>query len=101
MSDNYDKFREQLPAEETKITEKVAGELLDYFDYDRVYSKTELERFETDVKRYEQRDKKLRRKWSLKHWRDSPREQIKRQTARSFAGYMILRYGAFAKILDS
>jgi hypothetical protein len=95
MSDNYDKFRERLPEEETKITEKVAGDLLEYFGYDRVYSEDELDEFKLDEERYKRENKKMARRWSLKHWRDSPREQIKRQTTRSFAGYMIFRYGVF------
>ena len=95
MSDNYDKFQEQMSNEETKITEKVAGEILDYFGYERVHTEGELSGFELDEERYEKQDKKMTRRWSLKHWRDSPREQVKRQTTRSFAGYMILRYGVF------
>jgi len=95
MSDNYDKFREQLPDEEVKITEKIAGDALRYFDYETVYSEEELEGFELDEDGYRSKDKKLTRRWKIRHWRESPREQVRRHMTRSFAGYMILRYGVF------
>jgi len=95
MGDNYDKFREQLPEKETKITEKIAGNMLTRFGYERMYTKNELDGFELDEEEYRKIDKKITRKETLKHWRNSPREQIRRQTTRSFAGYMILRYGVF------
>jgi len=95
MSDNYDKFRDQLPADETRLTEKIASRELEFFGYDRVYSRTELDRFELDPDRYESEDRSLTRKASLRDWYSSPREQINRNTTRSFAGYMIFRYGVF------
>jgi hypothetical protein len=95
MSDNYDKFRDRLPEEETKVTEKIAGDLLERFGYERVYSEEELDMFELNEPKYKKQDKKMTRRWTLNHWRDSPREQVRRQTTRSFAGYMILRYGVF------
>lgn len=96
MSDNYDKFREQLPEEEIKITEKIAGDILDRFGYDRTHSEEELEEFDFDEEEYQKKNKKMTRRWTLKHWRESPREQIRRQTTRSFAGYLILRYGVLS-----
>lgn len=95
MSDNYDKFRDRLPEDEVRLTEKIAGDELKYFDYDLVYSDAELERFEIDPDRYSSEDRSLTRKAMVKDWFSSPREQIKRNTARSFAGYMIFRYGVF------
>ncbi|MDY6775294.1 MAG: sulfotransferase [Halobacteria archaeon] len=95
MSDNYDKFHEQLPEEEIKITEKIAGDILERFGYERTYNEDELAEFEIDKEKYRKKDKKITRRWTLKHWRESPREQIRRQMARSFSRYMILRYGVF------
>jgi hypothetical protein len=95
MSDNYDKFRDQLSEDEIRLTEKIAGSELKSFDYDLVYSDAELERFELDVDRYTSADRSLTRKAMIKNWLSSPREQMKRNTARSFAGYMIFRYGVF------
>jgi hypothetical protein len=95
MSDNYDKFKENLSEEEIKITEKVAGDTLEYFGYERMYTEGELEGFNLDTDRYKKENKRMTRRRSLKYWRENPREQIKRQTTRSFAGYMILRYGVF------
>lgn len=95
MSDNYHKFREQLPAEEVRLTEKIAAEELAFFGYDCVYSEAELEDFAPEPGRYESEDRSLTRKAALRDWQGSPWEQIKRNTTRSFAGYMIFRYGVF------
>lgn len=95
MSDNFDKFREQLSHEEIKITEKIAADILERFGYERTYTQDEIDEFELDEEKYRKQDRKMARRWTVKHWRDSPREQIRRQTTRSFAGYMILRYGVF------
>jgi hypothetical protein len=95
MSDNYDKFRDQLSEDEIRLTEKIAGEELKYFGYDPVYSDAELDRFELEIDRYGSTDRSLTRKAMVKDWLSNPREQIKRNTARSFAGYMIFRYGVF------
>lgn len=95
MSDNYEKFREQLPDEEVRITETIAGEELEYFGYERVYDDGELADFELDTDRYAAADRSLRREATIRDWRIATREQVNRQTTRSFAGYMILRYGVF------
>ena len=95
MSDNYDKFHEQLPDNEVAITEKVVGDALEYFDYENTLGEDELAEFELDVDDYEAEDRRLTRRWRLRHWRDNPREQVRREATRSFAGYMILRYGVF------
>lgn len=97
MSDNYDKFRDQLSDEEVCLVEKIAAEELDYFDFDLVHSAAERERFELDLDRYESEDRTLARKAKLRDWRNSPREQLKRETTKSFAGYMIFRYGVLEK----
>lgn len=96
MSDNYDKFQEQLPEEEIMLTEKIVDEQLEYFGYDLVHDRTELDSLELDVETYRSRDEKLTREATIDDWQSNPREQIRRQTTRSFAGYMILRYGVFA-----
>jgi hypothetical protein len=96
MSDNYDKFHDRLPDEEVRLTEKIAGDELEYFGYELVNSWDQLEEVEPESERYSSLDKKLRRNETLRDWRDSPREQIKRHTTRSFAGYMIFRYGVLA-----
>lgn len=99
MSDNYDKFHQQLPDDEIRLVEKIAGDQLEYFDYDLVYSEAERERFEFDLDRYESEDKTLTRKAALRDWYQNPRERFKRQTTKSFAGYLIFRYGVMEKLL--
>jgi hypothetical protein len=98
LSDNYDKYRDQLPDEEVLLTEKLAGDELEYFDFDLVYPESEREAYEFDLDRYESEDRTLARKAALEDWYDAPREQLRRQTTRSFAGYMIFRYGALEKL---
>lgn len=95
MSDNYGKFREHLPDDEVRITEKVAGDELEHFGYDRAYTDEELSDLELEPDRYEAADRSLARRAALDDWRSSPGEQLRRQTTRSFAGYMVLRYGVF------
>lgn len=95
MSDNYDKFHDQLPDEEICLTEKIAGEELEYFGYNLVHGAEELQQYDLDINRYESEDRSLTRQAMIEDWRSSPREQIKRNTTRSFAGYMIFRYGVF------
>lgn len=101
MSDNYDKFHQQLPDDEVCLVEKIAGDQLEYFDYDLVYSEAERERFEFDLDRYESEDKTLTRKAALRDWYQNPRERVKRQLTKSFAGYLIFRYGVVEKLLPS
>ena len=93
MSDNYDKFYDQLPADEVRLTEAIAGDELEYFGYELVNSRDRLDQFEPEVDRYRSEDTSLRRKETVRDWQHNPREQIKRHTTRSFAGYMIFRYG--------
>lgn len=99
MSDNYDKFHQQLPDDEVCLVEKIAADQLEYFDYELVYSESERERFEFDLDRYESEDKNLTRQARLRDWYQNPHEQIKRQMAKSFAGYLIFRYGAVERLL--
>ncbi len=95
MGDNYDKFRDQLPDEEVRLVEKLAGDELRYFDYGLTTTEAERERYVLDPDRYESLDRKLRWRAAVEDWRHDPREQIRRHTTRSFAGYMIFRYGVF------
>lgn len=101
ISDNYNKFHEQLPSEEICLVEKIAGNELEYFDYDLVFSSAERERFEFDLDQYESEDKILNRKAAFRDWTQNPQEQIKRQATKSFAGYLIFRYGVVEKLLPS
>ncbi|MDY7081697.1 MAG: hypothetical protein SXQ77_04650, partial [Halobacteria archaeon] len=97
-SDNYDKFHEQLPDEEVRITEKIVRDELEFFGYELVHSEEELDSFNLDTEKYRSEDKKLTRKAFIRDWKQSPREQIKRQITKSFAGYMVLRYGVLETI---
>jgi hypothetical protein len=99
MSDNYDKFRQQLPDDEVRLVEKIAADQLEYFHYELTYSEPERECFEFDLDRYESEDKMLNRQAAFRDWHQSPQEQIKRQMTKSFAGYMIFRYGIVEKLL--
>lgn len=92
-SDNYGKFRDQLPDEEVLITEWVAGEALEAFDYDLVTDEETREWFDPDPEAYERADERLEREATLRFWRESPREQLRRSLSRSFTAYMVLRYG--------
>lgn len=93
-SDNFGKFHDRLPEEEVLITEHVAGEELEYFDYDLVNDRDEIETFEPDVEAYEAADERLEREATRRFWRENPREQVRRSLSRSFTAYMALRYGA-------
>lgn len=96
-SDNFGKFRDRLPDDEVRLTEHITADLLEYFDYERVYSKAELDRFTPESERYYRRqDAKLGRKAALKYWIETPREQLTRQLTTSFTAYMYLRYGMLA-----
>jgi hypothetical protein len=99
MSDNYNKFQKQLPDDEVCLVEKIAGDQLSHFGYNLMHSEAERERFEFNLDRYESEDKILTRKATLRDWSQSPREQIKRQMTKSFAGYLILRYGVVERML--
>jgi hypothetical protein len=99
MSDNHDKFHQQLPDDEVCLVEKIAADQLAYFDYELVYSESERERFEFDLDRYESENKTLTRQARLRDWYQNPHEQIKRQMTKSFAGYLIFRYGAVERLL--
>lgn len=92
-SDNYDKFYDRLPYREIKITEKVAMEEMEYFGFEPVHSREELENFELNIEKYEEEDQRLDREATVTEWSDNPREEFKKQVTRSFAGYMVLRYG--------
>jgi len=83
MSDNYDKFHDRLPDEEVRLTEKIAGDELEYFGYELVNSRDQLEEVEPDPERYSSLDKKLRRNETLRDWRDSPRESSATAFSRS------------------
>ena len=101
MSDNYDKLHQQLPDDEVCLVEKIAREQLEYFDYDLVYSEAERARVEFVLDRYASEHKRLTRKAALRDWYQNPRERVKRQLTKSFAGYLIFRYGVVEKLLPS
>lgn len=90
-SDNFDKYIDQLPDEEVKITEKIAGEQLEYFGYERVYD--DLGDFDLEEDRYEEENEKLNREMSRKYWREKPAEKVRRSSTQSFKYYMVFRYG--------
>lgn len=95
--DNYDKFHEQLPDEEVKLTEKLVGDRLEYFGFDPVYTGTELAEFSlADEVTYNQEDKRLAKQARRRHWRSNPNEQLRRQLTWSFTAYMYFRYGVLA-----
>jgi hypothetical protein len=92
-SDNYNKYKEQLPRNEIRIIEKLTAELLTEFGYEHEYPLDELESFELDEDSYKKEDKKLARNASIDYWQENTHEQIRRFATRSFSYYMILRYG--------
>lgn len=94
QSDNYGKFRTQLPDEEVKLTERLTLDEMGEFGYDRVYSRSELENFEPlEESAYEDLDRELQRSARFRHWRNAPLEQVKRSLTKSYTAYMYLRYG--------
>lgn len=95
--DNYGKFREELPPEELKITEKLVGDELRYFGFEPVYTEEEIESFSLKSEaEYGEENKNLARNARLNHWRENPREQLRRQMTWSFTAYIYLRYGVLA-----
>lgn len=93
-SDNYDKFRDRLPDDEVKLTEKITKTELDEFGFNRVYSEDELDAFEFEPEAvYEREDDRMERAANRRYWRERPREQVKRSLTRSFSTYIVLRYG--------
>lgn len=94
-SDNYDKYKDRLPREEIRITEKLTANELVAHGYDLEHGESELEAFELSPEDYEATDRKLQRHASLDDWLENPREQVARYTTRSFSYYMMLRYGLF------
>jgi hypothetical protein len=95
-SDNFGKFHDDLTGAEIKITEKLASDQLEAFDYELTTSDEEREKFEFDVERYEEGDLTLTRIAAYEDWRNQTNEKIRRYTTRSFSFYMILRYGLLA-----
>ncbi|WP_158295107.1 sulfotransferase family protein [Halorubrum sp. ASP1] len=95
-SDNFGKFHDGLTGAEVKITEKLAGEELEAFNYELTTSEREREEFEFDVERYEERDRTLTRIAAYEDWLGQTDEKVRRYTGRSFSTYMILRYGLLA-----
>lgn len=92
-SDNYGKYKDRLPREEIRITEKVTADELTEHGYELQNSREDLEEFELSVDDYEDADRKLQRNASIDYWQENTREQIARYATRSFSYYMILRYG--------
>lgn len=96
-SDNYDKYRDRLPDEEVTLTEYFTREELEQFGYELERSEDILNSFEPEpADHYRRIDKSLRRSAGIDHWREAPREQVKRSLATSFTAYLYLRYGVFS-----
>lgn len=96
QSDNYDKYKQQLPDEEVRITEKIAGDELANHGYDRKYTDEELDGFELTPETYADEERRIARSAAISDWRENTREQFARYATRSFSYYMILRYGLLA-----
>jgi hypothetical protein len=90
---NSEKFRDQLPRKEIRMTEKVIDESMEYFGYERVVEKTELERFDLSVAGYEEENEKQLRRAKRQQWIENTTEELKSFLSGSFSRYMILRYG--------
>lgn len=92
QSDNYEKFRDQLPDEEVALVEKLAHDQLEFFDYDLVHEESELEAFELDEARYESMEAEIAGRRQREQWRDTPKEEIQKRLLSGFKYYMKLRY---------
>jgi len=92
--DNFGKFRDGLPDEEVRLTEKQTKTQMDFFGYDRVYDDDALDAFEfEDEEAYKEADRQLQRSAQWRYWRNRPSEQLRRQLTTSFTAYLYLRYG--------
>lgn len=95
QSDNYEKFREQLPDEEVLVVEKLASDPLKFFGYDLVHDESELET-EIDQAKFEAIEADITRRRKKEYWRENPKEQIQKQLLSGFKFYMDLRYAVLA-----
>lgn len=93
LKDNYGKFREELPEEELKLVEKIAGDELRRFGYDLVYSPEELDRIDVPPKSaYRDEEKSRREEFSKRMWRNSPKEILGLRLGQKFKFFLRLRY---------
>lgn len=93
ISDNYGKFRDQLPADEIRIVEKVAGDELAFFGYDLVHSAAELDEVTlADEDEYEQAEKELSTAFARRKWREDTREMLDLWLWRKYRSFLLLRY---------
>jgi len=95
-SDNFGKFHDGLTGAEIKITEKLARDQLQAYDYELTTSQDELDDFELEPEQYERADRDRARVAAYADWRDNTGEKLRRYAGRSFSIYMILRYGLLA-----
>lgn len=96
MSDNYNKFLDQLSAEEIDIAEKIAAEELQYFDFDLVNSEEELSEFSLeDESVYQTKDKSLKEDFERRMWREDPIERLTIRLGLRFALFVHTRYNYF------
>lgn len=93
QSDNYEKFRDQLPEDEVKIVEKIAEDELTFFDYDTVYSESELESVSLeDEGYYVEENRTLAKEFDRDMWRNDPREMVDLRLGQRFKFFLQLRY---------
>lgn len=97
-SDNYEKYKDRLPREEIRITEKIAADALTKHGYELETPRETLDSLELSPNTYEESDQKLRRNAGIEDWKENTREKVARFTTRSFSYYMILRYGLLQQI---
>jgi hypothetical protein len=95
-SDNYGKFHDGLTDKEIAITETIAGEQLQAFEYTLTTPQDDLAAVELEPDRYEQVDRRLARSSWFERIRENLAETLRRYATRSFSVYMILRYGLMA-----
>lgn len=93
LKDNYGKFRDQLPDEELELVEKIAGDELQHFGYDLVHSPEEIDQMEAPREAtYRDEAKSMRKEFSKRMWRNSPKELLRLRLGQKFKFFLRLRY---------
>lgn len=91
-SDNFDKYKEQMPRESIRLVEAIAGKTLEAHGYELEFDAETLESVDINGQ-YAADERRIARAAAVNDWIEHPREQVERHLSRSFTYYMILRYG--------
>jgi hypothetical protein len=91
QSDNYNKYKQQLPEEDTKIIESIAGAQLEYFGYERMYDN--VEDVNHSIYLHDKENKAMQQEMKRKFFIHNTTEYIRIIMTSAFWHYFFFRYG--------